>query len=131
MARKTAFLGVPWEETGGYARAVRVGNIVDVGMTTAAAPDGTILYPGDVYMQTKEALRIIGDALNEVGASFEDVFRTRMYLQDMSRWEEAARAHAEVFKDIRPTTGWVGMGSFFTEGISAEVDAMAYIEDGE
>ena len=130
MARKTAFLGVPWEETGGYARAVRVGNIVDVGMTTAAAPDGTILYPGDVYLQTKEALRIIGVALNEVGASFEDVFRTRMYLQDMSRWEEAARAHAEVFKDIKPTTGWVGMGSFFTEGIAAEVDAMAYIEDG-
>ena len=131
MARKTAFLGVPWEETGGYARAVRVGNLVDVGMTTAAAPDGTILYPGNVYMQTKEALRIIGNALNEVGASFEDVFRTRMYLEEMSRWEEAARAHAEVFKDIRPTTGWVGMGSFFTDGIAAEVDAMAYIEDGE
>ncbi len=131
MARKAAFFGVPWEETGGYARAVRVGNLVDVGMTTAAAPDGTILYPGDVYMQTKEALRIIGNALNEVGASFEDVFRTRMYLEDMSRWEEAARAHAEVFKDIRPTTGWVGMSSFFTDGIAAEVDAMAYIEDGE
>ncbi len=131
MARKAAFLGVPWEETGGYARAIRVGNIVDVSMTTAAAPDGTILYPGDVYMQTKEALRIIGEALNEVGATFDDVFRTRMYLQDMSRWEEAARAHAEIFKDIRPTTGWVGMGSFFTEGIAAEVDAMAYIEDGD
>ena len=76
MVRRSAFLGVPWKETGGYARAVRVGNIVDVGMTTAASPDGTILYPGDVYMQTKEAIRIIGDALVEVGASFEDVFRT-------------------------------------------------------
>ena len=131
MVRRSAYLGVPWEKTGGYARAVRVGNIVDVGMTTAAAPDGTILFPGDVYMQTKEALRIIGVALVEVGASFEDVFRTRMYLEDMSRWEEAARAHEEIFRDIRPTTGWVGMGSFFTAGISAEVDAMAYIEDGK
>jgi enamine deaminase RidA (YjgF/YER057c/UK114 family) len=129
MVRRTAFLGVPWEETGGYARAVRVGNLVDVGMTTAASPDGTILYPGDVYMQTKEALRIIGVALNEVGASFEDVIRTRMYLDDMSRWEEAARAHGEIFKTIRPTTGWVGMSHFFTAGIAAEVDAMAYIED--
>ena len=129
MNRKTAYLGVPWEETGGYSRAVRVGNLVDVGLTTAAAPDGTLLHPGDVYMQTKEALRIIGNALEEVGASFNDVFRTRMYLQDMSRWEEAARAHAEIFKKIRPTTGWVGMSSFFAPGIAAEVDAMAYVGD--
>ena len=128
MARKVAFFDVPWEGKHGYARAVRVGNLVDVGITTAAAPDGTVLYPDDVYMQTKECLRIIGDALNEVGASFADVFRVRMYLEDMSRWEEAAHAHAEVFGEIKTTTGWVGMSSFFTDGIAAEVEAMAYIE---
>ena len=131
MDRKVAFFDVPWEGKHGYARAVRVGNLVDVGITTAAAPDGTLLYPGDVYMQTKECLRIIGDALAEVGASLADVFKVRMYLEDMSRWEEAAQAHAEVFGDLKTTTGWVGMSSFFTEGIAAEVEAMAYIEGGD
>ena len=108
MDRKVAFFDVPWEAKHGYARAVRVGNLVDVGITTAAASDGTLLYPGDVYMQTKECLRIIGDALAEVGASYADVFKVRMYLEDISRWEEAARAHADIFKDTttdRPTAG--------------------------
>ena len=131
MDRRVAFFDVPWEAKHGYARAVRVGNLVDVGITTAASSDGTLLYPGDVYMQTKECLRIIGGALAEVGASYADVFKVRMYLEDISRWEEAARAHAEIFKDTKTTTGWVGMSSFFIDGIAAEVEAMAYIDGGD
>ena len=129
MSRKNIASGRPWEGPAGFSRAVRVGNIVDVSLTTPTAPDGTILHPGDVYMQTKVAIEMVGEALAEAGATFEDVVRTRMYLADMSRWEEAARAHAEVFGDIRPTTGWIGVSGFFTEGIVAEIEAMAVIED--
>ena len=129
MPRQNISSGRPWEESAGYSRAVRVGNIVDVCLTTPTAPDGTILHPGDVYKQTKLALEMVGEALAEAGATFNDVVKTRMFLLDMSKWEEAARAHAEVFRDIKPTTGWIGVSGFFTDGIVAEVEAMAVIED--
>ena len=129
MPRQNISSGRPWEDTAGYSRAVRIGNIVDVSMTTPTAPDGTILYPNDVYKQTKLALEMIGEALAEAGATFNDVIRTRTYLRDMSQWAEAGRAHAEVFRDIKPSTGWIGVSGFFTDGIVAEVEAMAVIED--
>ncbi len=129
MPRQNISSGRPWEDSAGFSRAVRVGNIVDVSLTTPTAPDGSILHADDVYMQTKIALEMVGAALAEAGATFEDVIKTRMYLRDMSKWEEAARAHAEVFRDIKPTTGWIGVSGFFTDGIVAEVEAMAVIED--
>ncbi|MDA0261878.1 MAG: RidA family protein [Proteobacteria bacterium] len=129
MARQNISSGRPWEDSAGYSRAVRIGNIIDVSLTTPTAPDGTILHPNDVYLQTKLSLEMIGVALAEAGATFKDVIRTRTYLRDMSQWEEAARAHGEVFGDIKPTTGWIGVSGFFTDGIVAEVEAMAVIED--
>ncbi len=129
MSRQNISSGRPWEDSAGYSRAVRIGNIIDVSMTTPTAPDGSILHPGDVYLQTKVALEMIGEALAEVGATFNDVISTRTFLLEMSTWEQAAKAHGEVFQDIKPTTGWVGVSGFFTDGIVAEVEAMAVIED--
>ena len=106
-----------------------MGNVIEVSLTTAAAPDGTILYPDDVYMQMKESIRIAGEALAKLGASYEDVIKTKMYLKDMSRWAEAGRAHAEVFADIKPATGWVGMSDFFAPGIAAEIEMTAYVKE--
>ena len=93
MAKQLVSANRPWEKTVGYSRAVRVGNVVEVAGTAAADSEGRVLAPGDVYGQTKEILRIIGEALEEAGATLEDVVRTRIYLTDISDWEEAGRAH--------------------------------------
>ena len=77
MARQNVDSGRPWESSCGFSRAVRIGNVVEVSLTTASAPDGTILFPDDVYEQTRESLRMIKTALEEAGASLEDVIKTR------------------------------------------------------
>ena len=102
MSRTNVSANRPWERIVGYSRAVRVGDLVEVSGTAPAGIDGSIVARGDVYAQTREALAIIGEALAEAGVSFEHVVRTRVYLKDISRWEEAGRAHGEVFADIRP-----------------------------
>lgn len=129
MERQIASANRPWEGIVGYSRAVRVGNVVEVSGTAAAGPDGSILAPGDVYGQTREALRIIGDALEELGASFEDVIRTRVFLTDVSRWEEAGRAHGEVFSEIRPANIIAGVTGFVDPEILVEVEASAVADD--
>ena len=128
MQRKSVLTGRPWEAQAGFSRATRLGNVVEVSMTSPSGPEGKILYAGDVYRQTKCALAIIGEALAELGATFEDVARTRMYLTDITRWDEAGRAHAEVFSGIRPATGWIAVAGFFHPDIAVEVDAVAYLE---
>jgi len=128
--RKLVEANRPWAKVMGYARAVRVGNVIEVSGTAAAAPDGTILAPGDVEGQTRAALATIGQALGELGASFADVVRTRVLLVDASRWEEAARAHGEVFRDIRPVNTTVGGMAFIDPAILVEVEVTAVIDVG-
>ena len=113
----------------GYSRAVRVGNVVEVSGTAPAGASGEILAPGDVEGQTREALRIIGAALVEAGASYEDVVRTRVYLKDPSRWEEAGRAHGEVFAEIRPANTIVGVTGFVDPAILVEIEATAVVSE--
>ena len=113
----------------GYSRAVRVGNTIEVSGTAAAGPDGRILFPGDVEGQAREALRIIRDALEEAGGSLGDVVRTRIFLADASRWEEAGRAHGEVFGAIRPATTFVEVSGFIDPAILVEIEATAILSD--
>jgi enamine deaminase RidA (YjgF/YER057c/UK114 family) len=120
----------PWEAVVGYSRAVRAGDVVEVSGTAAAGPDGAILAPGDVYGQAREALRIIGEALREAGASFADVVRTRIYLTDASLWEEAGRAHGEVFRDIRPANTTLAVSGFVDPEILVEIEVTAIVGDG-
>jgi enamine deaminase RidA (YjgF/YER057c/UK114 family) len=117
-----------WAKVVGYSRAVRVGNVVEVAGTAAAGPDGSILYPGDVEAQAREALQIIGEALQDAGASFADVVRTRIYLADASTWEAAGRAHGEVFADIRPATTAVAVEGFVDPAILVEIEATAIVD---
>ena len=119
----------PWAKVVGYSRAVRVGNVVEVAGTAPAGPDGEILCPGDVEGQAREALRIIGEALEQLGASFADVVRTRIYLADALTWEEAGRAHGEVFADIRPATTAVAVKGFLDPGILVEIEATAILSE--
>jgi len=128
MSRQRVSANRPWERVLGYSRAVRAGNVIEVSGTAAAGPDGEILAEGDVYGQAKEALRIIGEALAEAGASFGDVVRTRVLLADVSTWEEAGRAHGEVFTDIRPANTTMGAAGFIDPRILVEIEATAILE---
>lgn len=125
--RKLISSGRPWEAKAGYSRAVRVGPLVEIGLTSPSAPDGSILHSGDVYRQTQLSLEIIGKALEEAGASFADVIKTNIMMLDTGRWAEAGRAHAEVFADIRPALSFIGVSGFFDPLIDVEVEVTAYV----
>jgi enamine deaminase RidA (YjgF/YER057c/UK114 family) len=125
--RKLVSSGRPWEAAAGYSRAVRAGDIVEIGLTSPSAADGSILHQGDVYAQTKLCLEIIGEALAEAGASFADVIKTNIMMLDTRKWAEAGRAHAEVFSDVRPALSFVGVSGFFDPLIEVEVEVTARI----
>jgi enamine deaminase RidA (YjgF/YER057c/UK114 family) len=128
MARTTVSANRPWEAVVGYSRAVRVGNVIEVSGTAAAGPDGTVLAKGDVAGQTRAALQTIGEALSELGATFADVVRTRILLTDVSTWEEAGRAHGEVFSEIRPANITMGVAGFVDPDILVEIEVTAIVE---
>jgi enamine deaminase RidA (YjgF/YER057c/UK114 family) len=117
----------PWAAVVGYSRAVRVGAQVEVAGTGPADADGNVVAAGDAYAQTAFCLAAIGEALLEVGARFEDVIRTRVYLRNIDDWEAVGRAHGEVFADIRPASTFVGAGDFLLPGFLVEIEASAVI----
>jgi enamine deaminase RidA (YjgF/YER057c/UK114 family) len=117
--------GAPWESIAGYSRAVRVGQMIHVAGTTAADNKGAVVGKGDPYAQTVHILGIIEAALKEAGASLADVVRTRMYVTDMDDWEEVARAHGEVFRDIRPAATLVEVSRLIGPDFLVEIEADA------
>lgn len=116
----------PWEAKVGYSRAVRVGNMVQVAGTTATR-EGRVVGVGDAYLQTKVALDIIRGALEEAGARLEDVVRTRMFVTDITCWEEVGRAHGEVFGDIRPAATMVQVAALIDPQHLVEIEAEAIL----
>lgn len=114
--------GSDFESAVGYSRAVRVGQHVAVAGTTGTRPDD------DVAGQTREALRRIEAALREAGAALTDVFRTRIYLTDITRWREVAAVHAEVFRNIRPASTMVEVSALIEAGLLVEIEADAAVD---
>lgn len=123
MIKKRISSGSPMEEPIGFSRAIRIGNAISVSGTAAIAPDGSTACPGDVYGQTKYCIEIMKRAIEEAGGSLGNVVRTRIMLKDISRWEEAARAHGEFFSEIRPACTFVGIKDFVREDWLVETEA--------
>jgi enamine deaminase RidA (YjgF/YER057c/UK114 family) len=121
--RKLISSGSPYEPTIGFSRAVRVGNIVAVSGTAPIAPDGAVAAPGDLYAQTRRCLEIIAAAISNAGLGLDSVIRTRVMLTDISRWEEAARAHGEVFGEIRPASTFVEVKQLIRREWLVEIEA--------
>lgn len=118
--------GAKWESIVGYCRAIRAGNLIYVTGTAPVADDGSTFAPGDGYAQTKRCFEIIGKALAELDAGFQHVVRTRLFVTDISRWEDFGRAHREVFADHPPCTTMVEVKGLIDPDmlIEIEVDAV-------
>lgn len=126
-ARQKISSGAKWESIVGYSRAVRVGNRIYVTGTTALDDRGEIVGGDDPYAQTVQVLKNIESALKRLGAGLEHVVRTRMYVTDISRWEEYGRAHGEFLREVMPATAMVEVSALIDPRMLIEIEADAEI----
>jgi enamine deaminase RidA (YjgF/YER057c/UK114 family) len=116
--------GSPWEGVVGYSRVVVRGDAAWVSGTTSTV-DGVVTHPGDAAAQTRRALQIVRDALERAGFSLADVVRTRIFVTDISRWEEIGRVHGEVFGDVRPASSMLQVAALIDPAMLVEIEADA------
>lgn len=121
--------GTKWEPLVGYCRAVRVGSHIAVSGSAPVDADGELVGPDDAYQQAKRCIEIIGSALEEAGSGLKDVVRTRMFVTDISRWEDIARAHQEAFADVTPATTMVEVSRLIGDGMLVEIEADAIVNE--
>ena len=119
--------GAKWESIVGYSRAVRVGTRIYVTGTTATDENSNIVGVGDAYLQTVQVIKNIEKALQALGATLENVVRTRMFVTDISRWEEYGRAHGEFFREISPATTMVEVSKLIDPQMLIEIEVDAEI----
>jgi enamine deaminase RidA (YjgF/YER057c/UK114 family) len=127
MKRVNISSGAVWEDLVGYSRAVRIGNQIEISGTTSV--DGeTVIGKGDLYSQTIYIFQKIEKTLIKAGASINDIVRTRMYVTDISKWEEAGRAHSEFLKDIKPATSMIEVSRLIDPDLLIEIEVTALIQ---
>lgn len=129
MTRQLISSGSPYETVIGFSRAVRVGNFIAVGGTAPIGPDGETVAPGNAAGQTRRCIEIIKGALEQAGASLEDVVRTRVILKRIEDWEAVAKVKAEYFKDIRPVDTVMQITTFINPEWLVEIEVDAVIDE--
>jgi enamine deaminase RidA (YjgF/YER057c/UK114 family) len=117
--------GAPWESVVGYSRAVAAGDHVWVTGCTSQV-DGVVVHVGDAYEQTRQAIRNVESALNQLGAELADVVRTRIFVTDIAQWEEFGRGHGDAFGAVMPATTMVEVSRLIDPGMLVEIEAVAY-----
>lgn len=127
MQRINYSSGAKWEDVVGYSRAVKIGNVIEVTGTVAVDENNSLVGENDAYEQSKFIIQKIEKILQKAGASLNDVVRTRMFVTDISRWEEYGKAHGEFFKDIRPCTTMVEVSKLISPEYLIEIEATAII----
>jgi len=118
--------GAKWEDIVGYSRAIIVDNRILISGTTSIV-EGMITGEGDAYLQTKTILRKFEILLHQAGSKLEDVVRTRIFVTDISKWEEVGKAHGEFFKDIKPVTSMVEVSALIDPKMMVEIEAEAIL----
>lgn len=129
MTRQRISSNSPWEPIAGYSRAVRVGPFVHVAGTTAVDEHGEVVGRGNVRAQTVRAIENIERALMRLGASLQDVVRTRIYVTDIGSWEVVARVHGEYFGDVRPVSTLVAVSALVAPELLVEIEAEAILPE--
>lgn len=119
--------GAIWEDQAGYSRAVKVGNHIEVSGTVASDESGNVIGKDDAYEQTKYILQKIEKALQQAGASLGDVVRTRMFVTDISRFDDYAKAHGEVFSGVKPCTSMLEVKGLVSPDYLIEIEATAIL----
>ena len=119
--------GAKWEDIVGYSRAVKVGNIIEVTGTVAVDDNSELVGGNSAYEQTKFIIEKIGKVLERAGSSLKDVVRTRLFVSDISRWEEYGKAHGEFFKHIKPCTSMIEIKGLIAPEYLIEIEATAII----
>lgn len=127
MERINYSSGAKWEDIVGYSRAVKMGNIIEVTGTVAVDENNVLIGKDDAYVQTKFIIEKIDRVLQKAGASLKDVIRTRMFVTDISRWEEYGKAHGEFFKNIKPCTSMIEVKGLIAPEYLIEIEATAII----
>lgn len=127
MERTNYSSGSKWEDIVGYSRAVKVGNVIEVTGTVASGEDGNVVGKNDAYGQTKFIYQKIENVLKRAGASMKDVVRVRMFVTDISRWQEYGKAHSEFFKEIKPCNTMVEVKALIEPEYLIEIEATAML----
>lgn len=127
MERTNYSSGAKWEAIVGYSRAVKIGNIIEVTGTVAVDENNEAVAIGDAYNQTLYIIGKIEKVLVNAGASLKDVIRTRMFVTDISRWEEYGRAHGVFFSTIMPCTSMIEVKGLIAPEYLIEIEATAII----
>ena len=127
MKRTNYSTGAKWEDIVGYSRAVKIGNTIEVTGTVAVDENNNLVGGTNAYEQTKFIIHKIEDVLKKAGASLHDVVRTRMFVTDISRWQEYGKAHGEFFKKIKPCTSMIEVKGLIAPEYLIEIEATAIL----
>jgi enamine deaminase RidA (YjgF/YER057c/UK114 family) len=128
MERINYSSGAKWEDIVGYSRAVKIGNIIEVTGTVAVDDNGHVVGKGNAYEQTKFIIQKIEKVLHRAGASLHDIVRTRMFVTDISKWQEYGKAHGEHFRVIKPCTSMIEISALIDPEYMIEIEATAVLK---